>query len=311
MALSGTTRVGVGGRVGFELEGKQAGWLSKAVGGRARGKYLAVGERLGPSSAPSSRGVVSGVIHTPLQTEFGAGMSREFLDWITGSLGGSGAERDGAVIETDHNLNIVSQREQAQMLLTCLKLPKLDASAGKSAFTVAAELTPEFTRTVKGSGKFQPQAKVVRAPLCSSFTVEVGGELLKFATSVEFPVFQTKIAEERHGSQRLPSRQLADYGWVGDFVVTTAATQLEGLQAWFDAFVLQGKNTEADERTATVNVLAADMKTKVVEISLDGLGIYQLEPDEASASGADAPRRMVARMYCSKVTLKFDQAFEG
>lgn len=311
MALSGTTRVGVGSKVAFELAGKAAGLLHKAVGGRARGKLQPAGPSGGGPGQARPGGQVLGVIHTPLQVEFGVGMSREFLDWITGSLAGSGAEKDGAVLEMDQDFNVLHQREQMQLLLTGLKLPTLDAKVAKTAFNVAAELTPEFTRTVKASGKYALHAKVARAPLCSNFEVAVGGEPLKFATSVEFPEFKTKLAEEQRGMQRIPSRQVADYGWAGDFVVKVAAGHAEWLQAWFDSFVLQGKCTEADERTATVNVLAQDLKTKVVEIALEGLGIHQLEPDEASQAGADSARLLVARMYCSKLTMKFDKAFEG
>ena len=83
--------------------------------------------------------------------------------------------------------------------------------------------------------------------------------------------------------------------------MTFSAADVAKWSEWFDSFVLQGRNTDADEKTGTLTFLAANLKDELGRVRLFGLGIHGLAPEPTLPS---AVKRMAAELYCERMELE-------
>jgi hypothetical protein len=59
------------------------------------------------------------------------------------------------------------------------------------------------------------------------------------------------------------------------------ATEVSDLQSWFQSFVVQGQNTQSDERSATIGLVKNH-----VSLNFGQTGIFRLDPDERQSDNA-------------------------
>ena len=69
---------------------------------------------------------------------------------------------------------------------------------------------------------------------------------------------------------------------------------------WHEDFVVKGNSDEAREKTGSLVFLSPDLNTELVRIRFANLGIFRLAP-AGSAPGADAVRRITAKLYCERM----------
>src|SRR6185503_391838 len=139
----------VSGRFAIEIGGK-AGWIQDTEGGHATSDV--VNEKLGADHIIHKH--IAGVKYEQIAVTAGFSMQKEFLDWIAASwkVQGQFARKDGAIVAADFNLEAKQKREFFGALITETQIPACDGSSKEPGY-LTLKFAPEYTRTVKASGK--------------------------------------------------------------------------------------------------------------------------------------------------------------
>jgi hypothetical protein len=91
---------------------------------------------------------------------------------------------------------------------------------------------------------------------------------------------------------------------VSNLVVTLPEKSVQSFRDWFDDFVVKGNAGSEQEKTGSLEFLAADLKTWLFRLDFMGLGILSLAPVEATT--ADRIRRMRAEMYVEEIAFSYN-----
>src|SRR6266571_807027 len=102
------------GKYALEIDGQFAGWLESAEGGHATSDV--VGEKAERESI--QRKHIAGVKYEDITVTCGAGMSRNFYEWIRASLDKQYSRKNGALITCDYNYKELSRTEWSNALIT-------------------------------------------------------------------------------------------------------------------------------------------------------------------------------------------------
>lgn len=83
---------------------------------------------------------------------------------------------------------------------------------------------------------------------------------------------------------------------VPNLVVTLSEQGAQTFTDWHESFVIEGKNSQDQEKEGTLELLAADMKEVLFTLTFHGLGIFRLAADKYEA-GNEAVSTLTAEMY--------------
>ena len=287
------TRPYPAGRPALELDGVHAGFLSSSAGGDAVGEV--VSEKPGPDRV--IRKHLAAVRYTDIVLQCGPGMSSTFFDWLGLTTALKQERRDGAVVATDLDGKERSRLEFARALVRSIALPALDA-ASKDAANLTVTLAPEQTRRRAGTGArieagpVAPQKKWLPA----NFRLRIDELECRKVTAVAPITITTALAEQAVGELR-DSRREPEHLEVSDLVVTLPETDAATWDSWFESFVIGGV---VQEKSGTLEYLAADLKAVLFTLSFAGLGIYRLHRPRLQ-SGADTVARVTASLFCEQI----------
>ena len=224
----------------------------------------------------------------------GLAMDSVLWNWISQTLAGRPEAMDGAIVMADANLNVVRRLEFHNALLTELALPALDA-ASNAAGRLTIRLQPESTAVVAASGKANTAAAVGTKPwMESNFRVAVGDLPCGRVNRVEAFSIKQQVAEFREGGGGI--RLLPGKLQVSNLALTVSATDGGPWQAFFDDFVLNGNNGDANELDGALELLAPNAGDVLARLELSNLGIFRLALEEVDP-GTTSLQRLRAELY--------------
>jgi len=238
-----------------------------------------------------------------IRLEFGPDMDKSFYNWIALALQGERVSLSGAILGADFNGNVLTRLEFQRAQITEVTFPALDA-ASKDTARLSIVLSPERTAlNRKASGKLSLKGgRSQKLWLTSSFRFSVDG------------FDSNKVAKIEALTIKLPWRVSDDAACLqcGDLqptpkvdfphVVVTIGAPAESVYDWFEKFVIEGNNGDAQERGGTLEYLSSDLATTLFTLKLRNLGIFELMPVAANAGGSSLPR-LLAAMYCESMEL--------
>jgi len=269
-------------RSALELDGALAGFLSAVEGGGAVGEVVV--------EAPNTPAVqakhLGAVRYEDITITCPAAMSVAFWELLQGALRGEKTSLSGAIVGYDLNLTERRRMDFKNALITEITFPKLDASA-KDAALLTVRLTPESTRAIKPSN-----AKITPPPPGK----QKGFNPANFRLVIDaVPDSGKTVSKVGALTVTLTPAGVE----ITDLVVTVAQSAAEPLETWHEDFVVAGNQKE---RSATLDLLAADLKAVLLSLQLSGLGIYKLAYDRIDGA-TDRIVNVAASMYCEQVTL--------
>lgn len=282
-------------RASLELDGKPVGVLKSFGGGNAVAEVVTEG--VGPSRVAGKH--VSNIRFEPIVLEVTPSMAPEFLAFL--QQWPNLKPLNGAVLIGDFNQNVVKRLEFSNAIVTEIAFPELNA-AGKEAFSVQVTLTPEAVRTKPGSGRMQAPGPSSKAMLSNNFRLSVDGVDLTRVNKVESFVLKQTVSNGAFGGVFKEPQRITTAPEVGDLAFTLSEAGSESIQGWFDSFLIQGKRTQADEKSGKIELLGPDLKSVLFSITLRGMGIYRLAPDAIEAN-AETIRRVAAKLYVESATI--------
>jgi hypothetical protein len=231
--------------------------------------------------------------------QFGLGMDKALQAWIDETLEGKGSRRSGTVEAADATMKVRSVQEFEHALITEIGIPACDGASKEAAF-LTLSFAPEFARTVPGGGTLSKSAAAKQKKwVASNFRFELGGLPTKRVSKVSaFTVRQTlpEGVGEIRDYERQPVLEIPN------LKVTFADADREPWDEWLQDFVVQGNAGDDQELTGKIAFLDPTLKTELVTIELDQVGIYRLRPAPAAATG-ESVKRWIAELYVERVKL--------
>jgi tail tube protein gp19 len=282
-------------RFALELAGTAAGLPESAQGGDARGDVVV---SAGPDGV--QRKHLGDVHYTDIVLTCGSGMEPVFWTWLADTLeGGKDPLRDGVLRVLDFDRKERERLEFTHALLTEISFPALDGSS-KDAFQLTVRIAAEQVRRVRGDGAAAVGNVKAKQALASNFEVTLTGLDLKRVARVGPLTIRRRPAEETNGGLHVdPTAGPLE---VPDLELTLAEAGSESVVDWHRKFVIDGNNSDADEKSGSISLLEPAGKKTLLQLTLAGVGIFALER-EAAAGGRDALPRVIARMYCEAIRL--------
>jgi len=286
-------RTYVGGRVSLELEGVNIGSVDKASGGQAVGS-VAFDKQAGAFSKKH----IAGIKYEDIQFDLGAGASKEFFTWLSASMNGTRPAKSGALLESDVDGTLRNKLAFSNATIADVTFPALDATSGKNAAFLTVTLSPEKTTRSAAGGKADSKIGAkTKAWIQSNFRVTIPG--LEDATrsiskvdalSVRFKTVSNAVGVTRE-YQRTPVS--AD---ISNLIITVPESRAASLYKWQEEFLGQGKSGDANEKTATIELLDASLKGVLFTVSLKGVGVVSVASAPVEA-GQESVRNVQAELY--------------
>jgi hypothetical protein len=231
----------------------------------------------------------------------GLEMAPAFWTWVTNMVAGDPAAMDGAIVVADGELNILRRLEFHHAFVTEVQIPALAASNNDAAH-MTVKFQPESTHWVEGGGTLiVPMAKQ-KLWLTSNFRLQVGALPCSRVSSIEALSIKQQLVEFREGggggTQLVPGRLEFP-----NLIATFGAVDGVPWQQWFDDFVIQVNNGDAEELAATLTLLSPDLKSVLASLQLSHVGIFRLAYEEVELPPTIDIRRLRADMYCEGAIL--------
>lgn len=276
------TRTLAAGNFLLELEGVKCGFLRSVEGGTVKGEVV---------REPRTRGSfvkkrLGTTLVEPLLLEVGLGLDKTLYAWMAEAWAGRQKPRDGAIVAADASFAAKQRREFSEAVIEEVSFPASDAAAKAAAF-LTVKVAPNAVQAQKASGKVQAAAVKSKIWLPSNFRLEIDGLDCKKVSKID--AFTVRCA----APVDFPDLRIT-------FLESSAQTWLD----WHQSFVIDGKNSDKEEKTGKLVLLAPNVKDVLGEIRFFGLGIHRLAPTKQE-SGA-AVQRLVADLYCERMELAIE-----
>jgi hypothetical protein len=288
----------------LELDGKPVGYAVDASGGQPVAEVI--------DEPADASGLIKkhlgDVTIEPIVLRVRLGMASPMYDWIATVPARGQVAHDGAVVFVDHNYRETARLAWTGGLISEVVFPPLDATSKEQASIVVTILpmSARYTRSAGGAvqSSFAASAKSKKF-LPSNFRVSIDG-LPSFSTRISkvsaISVRQDLTREE--GALQLGAVH------VGDVEMTGPEAWSSDLRAWFDDFVVGGRNEDKYERSVVVEVLEPAQKDALYTVRLGQVGIYALTESRSEATST-AIAKVTAELYCEELSVAFDPLAVG
>jgi hypothetical protein len=286
-ASAAGTRSYAAGAYVVQIDGAGAGWVTKVAGGGATADVVL--ERAGQTGSYPKKHPGPVKFEDITFAVHGA-MDRPLHDWVKQTLAAaSSPAKEGAILTVDFN-----NKEQSRMawkggVISDFSFPELDGSS-KDPALMFVTVTPQSTKISPGSGALVSDAVAQKAKsakvMAANFRLAISGLEAAMPSvshidpmSVRFTQITSPVGATRD-YERTPGK--VD---VSNLVFTVLASKAAPVIAWHDDFVVRGNNGDARERSGSIEVLGADLKTVVYRLNMKGIGILRYGPDASSVEG--------------------------
>jgi len=289
----------VAGNFLLKLDGVEAGFIKSIDGGAIYAEVI--NEQVGPSY------FVKKHIGPPKYEDFtiqvGLWMGKPVYDWIAASWKMNYVRKNGSIVSYDFNLEARSEREFFNALITEVQIPAMDAAAKDQCY-MTVRFAPEYTRQKKGSGNATvPPVKAAQEMwLPSNFRLEIDGLDCSKVSGIEpFAVKQNAVLDNI-GDARDYVKEPGRIEFP-NIAVTLAETAASTWLAWFEEFVVQGKNDTTQEKSGALVFLSPNLQTELGRVNFFNLGIFKLSHAKADAAHEQI-QRVRAELYCERMELQ-------
>jgi hypothetical protein len=301
-SAAGVSRSYVAGSYLVSIDGAPGVWVAKVSGGGATADVVT--ERAGqPGAYPKKH--AGGVKYEDLAFAIPGPTEKPLHDWIKQTLASAQAvPKNGAVASLDGAFKEHSRIAWTSGFISDFSFPELDSSSREPA-PLFVTITPQSTRLTQGAGATPPGAQAQRskatATLASNFRLSIAGLEAVTPSVTHIDPMSVRFAQ-------VPSSagELRDYERtsgkvdVSNLVFTVAESRAEPLVRWHDDFVVKGNNGDAMEKTGSIELLSADLKTVLYKLTMKGIGILKYGPDKTSN---EQIRRLRVECYVESVSL--------
>ena len=288
----GSTRAFVAGVFGLELDNKIVGFARSVEGGNVVAEV--VEERAGPTyftkkhiGAPKYQELVIAV-------PFGA--DKSLYNWIAATWNGNYQRKNGAVLFADYKFDTQRKLDFFNALVTETSIPECDGSSKEPSY-MSIKVTPESTRAGTPAGKVSANKTEMWLP--SNFKLDIGGTDCSRVSKIEAFVVKQTVATNAPGNVRESLRTPGKLEFP-NLVFYVPESFAKAFYDWHEDFVIKGNNTDARERSGSLQFLDATRQKALMTVKFFNLGIMSVVTERADGRG-ELTRRVKVELYCERM----------
>lgn len=290
------TRTFTGGTSALELDGQFVDFLKSVEGGFPKADVIL--ESAGPS--PFVKKHIGQPKYQDIAIQCDPVMPKPLFDWIAAALTMAYVRKDGAIVAADFNRVEQSRLQFNKALITEFGIPACDA-ASKDPGYLTLKFAPEFTTPVASKGSMlKAQATKSKAWMRSNFRLTIPGLDCSRISKIEALTVKQTAVQDAVDQMRDYQKQPAKLDFP-NLVITLAENSAGTFYAWFQDMVIKGNAGENNEKAGTLELLDPSLRSTLLTIHFNHLGIFGFSPEKSGASG-DAIRRVKVEMYCEQMT---------
>ncbi len=289
------TRSYIAGNFFLTLDGSNVGFIKAIDGGYITADVI--DQSFGPSGFTKKH--IGSPKYEEFSIQFGFAMNKAIYDWISASWKMDYTRHDGSIIAADFEHVARSAREFKNALLTETTIPACDASVKELGY-LTVNFQPDFIRYVPGSGETLPAdgGGAQKLWVASNFRLEIDGLDCTRVSKIDALTIKQGVIADSVGDVR--DMQVKPSAPVFPNVrITLSQLSLQSWMAWFESFVVQGNNSDAQEKNGRLQLLSPDLGTTLAEIKFFNMGIFKLEQQESADANAIA--RWAAELYAERM----------
>jgi hypothetical protein len=284
----------------LDLDGQIVESLRSAEGGFPKADVISMS--VGPS------GVVKKHVGPPkfeeIAIECDPVMPKPLFDWVNSALNMAPIRKSGAIVTADINRKEQSRLQFNNALITEVGFPTLDGSS-KDPGSLTVKFAPEFTTPLAGKGADMSGMLNLKASqkawLPGNFKLSIPGIDCSRVSKIDAFTIKQKAAQDTLGQVRDLAKEPGKLEFP-NLALYVAEASAGTFYAWFQDMVLKGNSGEQNERVGALELLDPGMKSVLLTVTFQHLGIFAFAP-EKTASNVDAIRRVKVEMYCEQITL--------
>jgi phage tail-like protein len=233
-----------------------------------------------------------------------------FARWVTASTAGK-AETKKALNVTYTTATGAKALRSLQVegaRVTRISLPTLDAASKESALS-EVQLTADRVQWKHGTAAPPAKAPLGKQKrwLPSNFRLDIDTLPCTRVSKIEGLSWSVKSVVDPIGRDPQDPNDLGELS-IGDITLTIS---MADLNPWLDkanSWFLDGLSTAADELSATIIMLAADLKTELGRLELSNVGLQAFDVNQRTGTrGADAVQTFSVTLYAERMELSFPE----
>lgn len=244
----------------------------------------------------------------PVSVELGLSMGDPMLAWIDATLENRHERKDASVDLADQDYVPKRRIDMLGCLLTEIGFPACDGTA-KDAGHMTVQVLPERIRDGVPPSVFPKPPKRASKPwVPSNFRFTLGDLPTKRVLSIDAftakqplvvgPTGGDKGGETGQEPQKVPGRIE-----IPNLVVTIDATDAQAWLDWHQRFVVEGRNSDADELGGSLEYLDANLKDVIGVLEFAHVGMVGLSRIPPSPVGGRRPP-LVVELYVESMHLR-------
>lgn len=226
-------------------------------------------------------------------------------EWIKAMASGKPTRNSGAVIAADFNYEAKTRREFTDAVLTEVMFPALEGSSKDAAY-LTLKFAPQVIKVGAASGKVSSDLGAKQKQwVASNFKLSIDGvDCSKVSKIDAITIRQGSKSEQGMKREVARSSGAVEYA---NLKVSVSAASAQSWIDWHKSFVIEGKNGDKEEKSGTLEFLDPSMKTALVTIKFQNMGICSLS-EEAVEANVEQVRRLEAEIYFEGMTVEFGEA---
>jgi hypothetical protein len=295
-ALSRTSYVG--GSFLLNIEGQPGGYVP-AIAGGAMSSTVVVDRSGNTGSFPKKH---AGAVQYD-DISFAVSLPEKPLaEWMKTTLASAAPVRkSGSFSSLDFNFKEVSKTTWTSGFISDITFPELDATS-KDPARINVTITPSSTSVnVAGSGKVESAASGLKSKqaLSSNYRLTIPGVDTSKVSHIDPLSVRFKAVSPGLGERREYEKTVGDVD-VSNLAFVLAEHSADSVYKWHQDFVVKGNNSDAQEKTATLELLGPDMKSVLWKITMKGVGILKVSADPTSS---ESLRKVRAEAYVESIVI--------
>lgn len=198
----------------------------------------------------------------------------QVLPWIRDLLAGNQKALNFAIVRAGFDMKAMRRTQVLNAVLTQVEFAPFDAADAKRSLGVTLLLQPERTEEGKTGDIVKVDGAKEKRAVAGNFRVTIPGVDCSTVVSVGPIAVTVSVQKQGIGDAKMRAKSAAA-GSVehGNLVLRVVEPGIAGFLGWHRSFVVDGKNSSADLKSVTIELLAPDMKTPLLRLEGKGVGI--------------------------------------
>jgi hypothetical protein len=207
----------------------------------------------------------------------------QFTQFLADSLDGKADNATGTIYYIDNGGKVQQQRALSGLMLSELAFPTL-AGSSRAATQLTITLAAQSSLATDPLAGALPPVKndagprVRNSQWVGDFQLQIPGLPTNRVSTIEAFTIRRKLASGATGQGQQPA---AAAPWeIPNLVLYCVPQDSQAWIAWHDDFVVKGNNSDAQEKTLTLDLLVPDRKQAVLELQGSGVGIVSAKYEQ-------------------------------